>query len=267
MNKIIDARYGKMIYNTKDIYVGKSFENYGEFSELEVELFRDCLKESNAVLDVGANIGSHTIAFRSIVGDSGMVIAYEPERINFNTLCGNVAINNYRNIYCFQNAVGSKPGTIAVPELNIEKTENYGGISLTKDYSSAHHYTVPLVTVDQFRFGKINFIKIDVEGMETEVIDGAAESIQRCKPFLYVENDRKQNCLELVAKIYGHQYEIYEHNPNMYNPNNFYNNKENLFLSKSSTYHVEIVSVNLFAHHRSVECPVDLKKHGLKKIT
>ena len=133
MNKLIDARYGKMIFNTKDIWVGKSFENYGEFSELEVDLFRDCLKSKDVVIDVGANIGSHTIAFQRIVGDSGMVIAFEPERMNFNTLCGNVAINNLRNIYCFHNAVGDQSGAIAVPELDIEKTENFGGLSLTKE--------------------------------------------------------------------------------------------------------------------------------------
>ena len=43
-----------MIFNTKDIWVGKSFENYGEFSELEVDLFRDCLKSKDVVIDVGA---------------------------------------------------------------------------------------------------------------------------------------------------------------------------------------------------------------------
>jgi len=267
MNKLIDARYGKMIFNTKDIWVGKSFENYGEFSELEVDLFRDCLKSKDVVIDVGANIGSHTIAFQRIVGDSGMVIAFEPERMNFNTLCGNVAINNLRNIYCFHNAVGDQSGAIAVPELDIEKTENFGGLSLTKDYKNAHHYTVPLVTIDQFKFGRVNFIKVDVEGMEAAVIDGASDTIKRCKPFLYVENDRKHNALELLAKIYGHDYEIYEHNPMMFNENNFYNNKENLMVSKSSVYDVQIVSVNLFCHHKTVECPFDLSKHNVKKIT
>jgi len=263
MNLIKETRYGKMIYNTKDIWVGKSFEKYSEFSELEVQLFRDCLKEGDSAIDVGANIGSHTIAFSQIVGKSGMVLAFEPERINFNTLCGNVAINNIRNIYCFQNAVGSKLGTIPVPELNIEKTENFGSLSLTKDYSTAHHYTVPMTTLDSFGLSRVNFIKVDVEGMEIDVISGSLNTIDRCKPILYLENDRIENAMELINLVNSLGYIVYSHNPSLFNPDNFAKEKENVFLTDSGAH---IVSINLFCHHKNIDCPIDIKKLNVKKI-
>ena len=63
MNLIKKSLYGLMIYNNSDIWVGRSIEKYGEYSESEVQVFRDFIKPGFAILDVGANTGSHTIAF------------------------------------------------------------------------------------------------------------------------------------------------------------------------------------------------------------
>jgi hypothetical protein len=63
MNLIKKCRYGLMIYNNSDIWVGRSIEKYGEFSESEVQVFQDILKPGHVVLNLGSNIGCHTIAF------------------------------------------------------------------------------------------------------------------------------------------------------------------------------------------------------------
>src|ERR1019366_7938506 len=99
------CKYGLMMYNRKDIWVGRSLEVYGEFSENEVKLFREIVKPGNTVIDVGANIGTHTVAFSRLVG-SGVVVAFEPERTAFYALAGNLALNNIRNTFCFQQAIG-----------------------------------------------------------------------------------------------------------------------------------------------------------------
>ena len=89
MNTIQRCRYGLMIYNRKDIYQGKSFENFGEYSEEESLLYKKFIKEGNTVYDIGANIGSFTLLFSRLVGNNGgFVLALEPERHNFYTLCG-----------------------------------------------------------------------------------------------------------------------------------------------------------------------------------
>jgi FkbM family methyltransferase len=164
MNLLKKCKYGMMIYNNSDIWVGRSIEKYGEFSESEVQLFKDAIKPNSVVLDIGANIGCHTVAFSRIVGENGCVFAYEPERCNFTTLAGNVAINNLLNVYVFQKAVGSTSGMIAVPELDREKTSNWGGLSLFGvDYSKAPSYPVPLITIDEQNFLRVDFIKIDIE--------------------------------------------------------------------------------------------------------
>ena len=252
-----------MIYNNSDIWVGRSIEKYGEFSESEVQVFRDILKPGGVVLDIGANIGCHTVAFSRLVGPSGVVFAYEPERNNFATLAGNVAINNIRNVYLFQKAVGSSGGLIAVPELDLEKTVNFGGLSLDYDYSNGVHYPVPLITLDECKFVRCDLIKIDIEGMEKLALQGAQETIEKCKPVLYVENDREEKSKELIEFIKSLDYEVYKHLAPLYNPNNYYNYNEDVFINESG---MQIVSGNVFCHHKDVPCPIDTKKFVMEKI-
>ncbi len=258
MNVIKQCKYGLMVYNRKDIWQGRSFEIYGEYSESEVKLFADVIKPGHCVLDVGANIGSHTLSFARIVGPQGLVVAFEPERNNFYTLCANVAVNNLRNVFCFQQAIGNEVGSINVPEIDYDKTDNFGGLELDHDYSKTTHYPVVLNTLDSITLGDVNFIKVDVEGMELKVLKGAIATINQHKSLLYVENDRKDKAEELIGFIRNLGYEIYEHMPPLFNQNNYYEEKENVFGN--------VCSINLFCHRKEMECPVDPNRHGLKIV-
>ena len=267
MNLLKKCRYGLMIYNNKDIWVGRSLEKYGEFSESEVQVFRDTIKPGSVILDIGANIGCHTIAFSRLVGSTGLVFAYEPERTNFNTLAGNISINNVLNVYPFQKAIGSSSGFIAVPELDHERTVNWGGLSLCDDYSSAPNYPIPLITVDEQKFIRLDFMKIDIEGMEISALEGAKKTINQFKPILYVEDDREEKSALLIEKLKSMDYVIYKHLSPLYNPNNFFNDSENVFLNMiEEGKYSQIVSGNLFCHHKDVECPIDTIKFAMTAI-
>ena len=256
-----------MIYNTRDMWIGRSISLYGEYSESEVELFRDVLKQSDVVLDVGANIGTHTLAFSEIVGPTGKVFAFEPERFNFNTLAGNLAINNILNVYPVQTAIADEPGAIAVPELDHNSTFNFGGIELKRDYSKNIYYSVPKMKIDKVILERCNLIKIDIEGMECEALIGAEETIKKFKPMLYVENDRPDNTKKIIKTIRSHNYEIYQHEAMMYNPNNYERNTNNVLTVKNEFNQASpVVSKNLFCYHRESVIQVDFAKHGLEEI-
>jgi len=72
-----------MIYNKNDMYVGKSLELYGEFSEGEVDLFRQLVHQGDTVLEIGANLGAHTLVLAQLAGEGGCVYAFEPQRLVF----------------------------------------------------------------------------------------------------------------------------------------------------------------------------------------
>ena len=244
MNTIQRCRYGLMIYNRKDIYQGKSFDHFGEYSEEEALLYKKLIKENDSVFDVGANIGSFTVLFSRLVGKNGFVVALEPERHNFYTLCGNMAINNLTNVHCFQYAIGENSGVINIPEINHEEIENHGGIELKTNANVETGYTVNLTTLDLISTPrKTSFVKIDVEGMELQVLKGGKNKILNEKPYLYVENDRQEKSLDLINFIKNElNYKIYQHNPAFFNQNNFYGCKEDIFIKEMGK---TFISLNL----------------------
>lgn len=75
--KRINAKHGTFLIPPKDIYIGRSLEVYGEWCEGEVALFAQLLKPGATVVEVGANIGSHTVPIARAVGPTGMVFAIE----------------------------------------------------------------------------------------------------------------------------------------------------------------------------------------------
>jgi FkbM family methyltransferase len=234
-----------MIYNRKDIYQGKSFEHFGEYSEEEALLFKKYIKEGDSVFDIGANIGSFTTLFSRLSGKNGFVIAFEPERHNFYVLCGNMAINNLSNVHCFQYAIGENSGTINIPELNHEEIQNHGGIELNPNAKIETGYTVNLTTIDAISIpSRISFIKVDVEGMELSVLKGGKNKILKDKPLLYVENDRHDKSADLIEFVKNElNYKIYQHTPAFFNQNNFYGCKEDIFIKEMGK---TFISLNIF---------------------
>jgi FkbM family methyltransferase len=258
VNKTKLCRYGEMIYRPNDVYIGRSLDLYGEYSEQEVQLFRAAVRPGQTVLDVGANIGAHSVALARLVTSTGRVLAFEPQRDIFYALCGNVAQNNLRQVRCYLAAVGETPGTIAVPELDSEIEANYGGVGLADGLGSAVSEPVTLMRIDDLQLPACHFIKVDVEGMEERALMGAAQTIRRFRPLLYVEDDRSDRSGDLRACLFEFGYELYVHRPALYNPANFAGHRENVF--------GRIVSLNLFAHPVDSPSPIQPEQFNLERL-
>ena len=259
MNKVKACRYGQMVYQPHDIYIGRSFELYGEFSEGEVELFRQIVRPGDTVLDIGANIGAHTVPFAHLVGKQGKIVAFEPQRVPYYMLCANTVLNSFQHVWCFQAGVSAAAGTMLVPDLNYEAETNFGGLSLAKEYPGIPSYRVPVMTVDSLQLQQCRLLKIDVEGMEQQVLHGAVETLRQRRPFLYLEDDRPDQSQALRALIEQLGYVAYLHQPRLFNPHNYANNPQNVFS--------EIVSPNLFCHPREQAPQFDLAPFGMTQVT
>ncbi|MFP3733211.1 FkbM family methyltransferase, partial [Bacillus sp. SIMBA_006] len=76
------------------------------------------VRQGDTVVEVGANIGSHTVMLSQAVGDSGVVFAFEPQRHVFQVLCANLVINHCLNVRANQCAIGDTDGTIDFPAID-----------------------------------------------------------------------------------------------------------------------------------------------------
>jgi len=248
--RLKNCRYGPMIYLPADQYIGQALDKYGEFSEGEAFFFRFLVKPSWTVLDIGANHGAHTIALAKNVK---AVHAFEPQRILFQLLCANVALNALTNVYTHQVAVGREPGTINVPALDYTKSANFGALEM----GGTGGEQVPLVTIDSLVLPECHFIKLDVEGMEGEAIAGAEKTLRQHQPILYLENDRPEKSAAVIAQLFALGYRLYWHLPPYYNPKNYFEDTTNIY--------GRTISVNMLGVHKSQ--PQDIKLREVRCAT
>ncbi len=251
LNTLVRARHGWLLVNNYDIYIGKSIRMLGEFSEGEVNLFTQVLKPGAFIVEAGANIGAHTVPLAKLAGNQGYVWAFEPQRVVFQLLCANVALNSLTNVFTFHAAVGDQPGQLLVPRIDYSQENNFGGLGLE---GRTQGEPVSVITIDSLKLPKLDLLKADVEGMERQVLMGASETIERCRPLLYVENDRAENSEKLLAQMQAMGYTGYAHYPPMFNPSNYLGCTENPFGN--------IVSANVLAIHSSFAANIQ----GLQRL-
>lgn len=208
-----------MMFNYHDMYIGRSLDVYGEWTWEEIERTRHYAH--GVVADVGANIGTHTLAYAKT---AEKVIAIEPQYIVYQTLMANLALNCIENVLPLCCACGAKDGSVhMLDDLDYHQENNYGSLPIGNEGA-----LIGMIRLDSLNLSP-DFIKIDVEGYELEVLQGAQETIKRAWPVLYVENDRADRKAALIAFIESLGYSYEWHIPGLYNSDNFNGIKENIF--------------------------------------
>jgi FkbM family methyltransferase len=226
-NLLVPTEHGLMIVNRHEASfafgVSKSLLDDGVYELREISLLREIigwLQDDCVLLDVGANIGVHTLEFaRACFHKNGRVHAFEPQRVLYYMLVGNVALNSFYNVICHQLAIGRSVGTIQVPTINYGVPTSFGSVELgqcgqREAIGQELHLRddderVELATIDSFALTRVDLIKIDVEGMELDVLDGARQTIDRDKPVLFVEH-YKSDITILKNWLLSAGYKIYE---------------------------------------------------------
>ncbi|MFA5344712.1 MAG: FkbM family methyltransferase [Candidatus Omnitrophota bacterium] len=253
--RLKQCRYGPMLFLANDRYIGGALDKYGEFSEGEVHLFRQLVQPNWTVMDVGANHGTHTVALAQIVGAFGRVYAFEPQRVLFQLVCANLALNSLGNVYAYCGGVGRELGFLNVPQVDYTRPNNFGALEM----GGIGGDSVPLVTIDSLTLPQLHFAKIDAEGMEGDVIIGATETIARYRPLLYMENDREDKSPALIQQMWDLDYELYYHIPFYYNRYNFYGVAENIYGGT--------ISVNMLCVPNDKPITVPNECHPIKNVT
>ena len=224
--RLARCRYGHMLFLGNDRFVGRSLAAYGEFSELECRVFRQLVGPGDLVVEAGANVGAHTLCLGRRTGADGRVLAFEPQATIHRLLRANVALAGLRNVVTRCAAVGAAPGSLPMPVPDYDAPGNFGGVSALDAAGGAE---TPVVAVDDLDLERCALIKADVEGMEGEVIAGAARTIARLRPALYVENNRRDRSPALLGALLDLDYRVWWHLPPIFNPRNYRRVRRNLF--------------------------------------
>jgi FkbM family methyltransferase len=142
--------------------------------------------KDKTIIDVGGNNGNFAVDFAHLVGNGGVVHTFEPQRIIYYQLCTNIFLNGLTNVHCHNEAVGNTDGELMIETLNyLEKNEsvNFGAAEIVNNNGEL----VKSTRLDSYTFKDVVFIKIDVQGYESFVIEGAINTIQQNRPYLFVE--------------------------------------------------------------------------------
>ena len=140
-------------------------------------------------MDAGANIGLVSVPLASwLKPRGGTVLAFEPQRMLFYALCGAAALNDLDNLQVRNQALGSRRGMLRVPPQDYGKPKDFGQVSLKDRDGAETGEPVEVVRVDDLGLVRLDFLKIDVEGMEIDVLEGARESLVRHRPVCWVEH-------------------------------------------------------------------------------
>ncbi len=210
---LVSTNHGSLLVNRHDYRmlpeggygVGYQLMNTSSFDQNEIDVAVHLLHarrqfHGNGIvaIDCGANIGVHTIEWAKFMHGWGKVIAFEAQERIFYALAGNITLNNCFNARAIWAAVGEQNGEIDVPQPDYFQPSSFGSLEIREspsnenigqiiDRTAAYAQKTPLTRLDDIGIERVDFLKIDIEGMELEALHGAAQLIEKHRPYMLIE--------------------------------------------------------------------------------
>jgi FkbM family methyltransferase len=233
--KLVEGRHGRFLASQEDIYVGRALLTYGEYCELEWQAIQPLVALGRDVVEVGANIGALTVPMaRTLARKSRQLLAIEAQPLIFRQLCANLTINALLNAQPENLACSDKPGWLSFNAPDFSREFNFGAVSMLDDGSGAQRVRAfPLDAVVPPSLD-VGLLKIDVEGFEQRVLAGAKATIARCRPFIYLENDRVEHSQALIESLWAMDYQLHWHISLMFNAANYAGIEQDLYPNTAS---------------------------------
>lgn len=192
------------IFNGDYYGVGAQILETGHYDPSDVTMLKSLLAlrrqhfgNGVVALDLGANIGVHSVEWAKLMKGWGGVISVEAQERIFYALAGNLTLQNCLNARAIWAAVDETCGELSFPEPDYTQNGSFGSLELKArmggefigqpiDYDKPS-LTVRTISVDSLGLSRVDLIKMDLEGMEVEGLRGAQDTIKRCLPVMFVE--------------------------------------------------------------------------------
>ncbi len=228
---IVRGRHGQMLANQNDFYMGRGLMAYGEVNQFEVLMLRRLLVQPGIFVDVGANMGLHTVPIaRFLRQTKSRMIAVEPQTELCWQLRTNLQLGSIANVTVFNCACGDDSSEVVYRLPDYDCLGNFGGVSMVAAVENVEYQKVSCAPLDDLLLDEtVGVLKIDVEGWECAVLKGSDRLLARCRPLLYVENDRREHSDHLIEWLWERGYELWWHSSLLFNPMNYFGTKVNLF--------------------------------------
>lgn len=155
----------------------------GRYERDLVDWARELAPRDKQFVDCGAHMGSWSIVMANHFHE---VHAFEPQRLLFQQLCGNAALNGLDNVYAYNTGLDAEPGKLTLQRPGVDRGSSSARADVTKHFFGDRGIptspeVVPVTTLDSFAdvLNNVGLIKIDVEGLELRVLRGGIELLRR----------------------------------------------------------------------------------------
>ena len=207
---------GGEVFADLNEYIGRAAFFSGDLDRKITWICQQIVREGDTALDIGANIGIVSVILSKIVGQTGFVHSFEPNPALSRQLHETMAHNEIRNVKVHSTALGSTDGHM---ELTIP-SENKGAASLVRKTNDpdAESVDVKISRLDDIcddeNIQSVRFVKIDVEGFETEVFKGADTLLSSIRPdaILFELNERTEDSFDdepLIRLLRDYDYDFF----------------------------------------------------------
>lgn len=223
-NVITHSDHGLLLINRNDNVIGRSISEKGSWERQYINFLKGLIKRfyplnsSIEIIDAGSNIGVYALSMSRIDGFNVKVIAIEAQRLVFQMLNANVALNSLENVWTYHGVISDRHGEIIsleCPDLNYRA--NFGAYEILKDIANSDYdgkkfmpaENVNSLTIDSLGLERCALLKLDVEGMEDVALVGAVNLIKNSRPIIFFER-HKTDYAKVKSILRGFGYVIWE---------------------------------------------------------
>jgi len=216
---VIDTIYGKWVVSRNAQYHAETLIKSGIPIHPDETTFLlkiiDTLPDNCIIVDAGANAGIFSVPFATAVKNrGGRVYSFEVQKQLYQALCGTSVLNDLDGLEVFNCGLGDANETLKIPRVDYGKSWDYGILSLVDQNAIAtDSYTfVNIVPLDDLDLERLDFIKIDIEGMEIKALIGGEKTIKEHRPWAFIEYWNVDQA-ELKGWFDGMDYTLYRIDP------------------------------------------------------